>query len=124
MSLTAYRRITQLTFILIVFLIPVLNIFRYDSDLKELIFFGQVWSLGLKQGFLSDHTAIGAFQVAVQFFLRAILPWLLFLALFPLLGYLTGRFFCGWLCPEGALFELAVTLLCKSSAGEACMRGK
>ena len=31
----------------------------------------------------------------------------MFLAIFPLLGYLTGRFFCGWLCPEGAFFELA-----------------
>jgi polyferredoxin len=49
----------------------------------------------------------------VQFFLKAILPWLLFLALFPLLGYLTGRFFCGWLCPEGALFELSDFLTLK-----------
>lgn len=107
MSITSYRRITQFSFILLIFLIPVLDIFRYDSDLQELIIFGHVWSLGLKQGFYAEHTVWGALQVAVQFFLRAVLPWLLFLALFPLLGYLTGRFFCGWLCPEGALFELA-----------------
>ncbi len=107
MSITFYRRTTQLSFILLIFLIPVLDIFRYDSDLKELIIFGHVWSLGLKQGFYADSTALGALHVALQFFLRAILPWLLFLALFPLLGYFTGRFFCGWLCPEGALFELS-----------------
>jgi polyferredoxin len=49
----------------------------------------------------------------LQFFLKAILPWLVFLAIFPLLGWLTGRFFCGWLCPEGTLFELADFLTLK-----------
>jgi len=36
-----------------------------------------------------------------------------FLAIFPLLGYLTGRLFCGWACPEGALFELSDHLTLK-----------
>ncbi len=107
MNLTAYRRITQVSFILFIFLMPVFNIFRYDTATHELILFGNVWSLGLKQGFYADQSAIGALHIALQFFLKAILPWLVFLALFPLLGYFTGRFFCGWLCPEGALFELS-----------------
>jgi polyferredoxin len=34
------------------------------------------------------------------------LPWLFILSIFPLLGFVGGRLFCGWLCPEGALFEL------------------
>lgn len=113
MSIKAVRRTTQAFFILFVFLMPVLNIFRYDTETHELIVFGAVWGLGLGPGFYTDHSALGAFHIALQFFLRAILPWLLVLALFPLLGFLTGRFFCGWLCPEGALFEFADFLTLK-----------
>lgn len=106
-NLNTYRRFTQIAFILLIFLMPVLDILRYDSAAKELIVFGQVWSLGLKQGFYADHSVSGAAHVALHFLLRAILPWVLILSIFPLLGYFTGRFFCGWLCPEGALFEWA-----------------
>jgi len=52
-------------------------------------------------------------HVALQFFLKAILPWIVFLAIFPLPGFLTGRLFCGWFCPEGTLFELADNLTLK-----------
>jgi ferredoxin-type protein NapH len=113
MSITFYRRITQVSFILLIFLMPVLNIFRFDTATQEFFLFGKVWSLGLQQGFTADQSASGALHIALQFFLKAILPWLVFLSLFPLLGYLTGRFFCGWLCPEGALFELSDFLTLK-----------
>ncbi len=113
MKLTAYRRITQVSFILFIYLIPVLNIFRYDTATHDLIVFGNSWSLGLDQGFIADQSVAGAFHIAVRFFLKAILPWLLVLSVFPLLGFLTGRFFCGWLCPEGALFEFADFLTLK-----------
>ena len=113
MKITFYRRITQIAFILLIFLMPVLDIFRYDTATKELIVFGQVWSLGLKEAFYSDHSLRTAGHVALQFFLKAILPWLVVLAIFPLLGFLSGRFFCGWFCPEGTLFELADHLTLK-----------
>jgi polyferredoxin len=113
MSMTAWRRITQISFILLVFLMPVLDIFRYDTATKELIIFGQVWSLGLRDAFYVDHTLRGAGHIALQFFLKAILPWVVVLAVFPILGVLTGRFFCGWFCPEGTLFELADYLTLK-----------
>lgn len=106
MKMTIFRRFTQLSFILLLFLIPVLDIFRFDTETRELIVFGHIWTLGLKSGFYNDLSAAGSLHIALQFFLKAILPWLSFLALFPLLGLVTGHFFCGWLCPEGALFEL------------------
>lgn len=104
-NLTTLRRITQISFILLIFLMPVLDIFRYDTASHELIVFGKVWSLGLKEGFLADRSLGGSGHIALQIFLKAILPWLFILSIFPLLGYFTGRFFCGWLCPEGAMFE-------------------
>jgi len=104
-ALTTYRRITQVLFIMIIFLVPVLNISRYDTATHELIIFGNVWSLGLREGFFADHSMRGSLHILVQFLLKALLPWIIILSIFPLLGYFTGRFFCGWLCPKGALFE-------------------
>lgn len=107
MHLGVYRRIAQVSFLILICLLPVLDILRYDSASRELIVFGHIWSLGLRQGFFSDRSVAAASHVALQFFLKAILPWLFVLSVFPLLGFFTGRFFCGWLCPEGTLFEYA-----------------
>ncbi|MBI4837633.1 MAG: 4Fe-4S binding protein [Nitrospirae bacterium] len=112
-NLHIYRRTTQVFFILLIFSIPVLDILRYDTATRELIVFGQAWSIGLRPDFFIEHDISGATHVALQFFLKAILPWLFILSTFPLLGYFTGRFFCGWMCPEGAFFELADFLTLK-----------
>ncbi len=113
MRITVLRRVTQAAFILLIFLMPVLNILRFDSATRELIIFGHVWGLGLKEGFYADRSTAASLGVALQFLIRAILPWIFVLAIFPLFGLLSGRFFCGWLCPEGALFELADFLTSK-----------
>lgn len=113
-SLHIARRLTQIGFLLFIFLMPVFDILRYDTATKELYLFGEVWSLGLKDGILLDQSIGGAAHVAVQFFLKAILPWIILLSIFPVLGLMLGRFFCGWMCPEGALFELADFLTFKT----------
>jgi polyferredoxin len=100
------RRTTQILFLLLIALIPALDIFRFDSDLRSLIVLGNEWDLGLKEGFHLIQSTENAAHVTWRFFLKAILPWLAILAVFPIAGALTGRFFCGWFCPEGTLFEL------------------
>lgn len=106
-GMRAKRRAAQLAFMLVIALLPVFDILRYDAAAKELYLLGGVWELGLKEGFYLDRSAGGAAHVALRFFLKAILPWVAVLSIFPLLGTLFGRFFCGWLCPEGTFFEYA-----------------
>jgi len=106
------RRLTQIAFILLIFLAPVLNILRYDSATKELYVLGSVWSLGIKE-LIAGASPSGATQITLIILLKAIIPWLIVLSIFPLLGLFLGRSFCGWLCPEGTLFELADLLTLK-----------
>ncbi len=100
------RRLFQILFILFIVLVPVLDILRFDVDTRSLIVFGNEWNLGLPEGFYIDRSFENVSHIVWQFFLKAILPWLGILAVFPILGVITGRFFCGWFCPEGAIFEL------------------
>lgn len=118
------RRTTQMAFMLFFFLMPVFDVLRYDSQAKELILLGRAWSLGLREGFYLDHSLSGAAHVALHFFLSAVLPWILVLSIFPLIGLLLGRSFCGWLCPEGALFEFADFLSLKILGRRSLYGGK
>ncbi len=112
-NLHILRRLTQLTFICLLLLAPSLDLLRYDVAANDLYIFGQVWELGLGSEFYADPTAFGSGYVAIRILLKAILPWVIVLSIFPLLGVLLGRTFCGWACPEGALFELADSITLK-----------
>lgn len=105
--LALYRRIVQFLFIALLLCAPVLDILRFDVAAKELYLFGFVWDLGLGAQFYERPDQFGPGYVAVRFFLKAVLPWIVVLSVFPLLGFFLGRAFCGWGCPEGALFEFA-----------------
>jgi polyferredoxin len=111
--LTFYRRAVQVLFVGLLLTAPVFDMLRYDVAAKELYVLGQVWDLGLGDEFYSNPGDFGSGYVAIRFFMRAVLPWLLVLSVFPLLGFLLGRTFCGWACPEGAVFEIADFLTLK-----------
>lgn len=106
-NIRLYRRLTQAGFLLLILFMPAFDILRYDAASSTLYIFGNVWGLGLRQGFYADQTMGGAGYVAFNFLTHAILPWVIVLAVFPLMGLMFGRFFCGWMCPEGMLFEIA-----------------
>ena len=108
--LTLYRRIVQIFFIALLLAAPALDILRFDVAAKDLYVLGQVWDLGLGDEFYAHPGDFGPGYVAVRFFLKAVLPWLLVLSVFPLLGFFLGRTFCGWSCPEGALLSLQTLL--------------
>jgi len=111
--LAVYRRAVQILFVALLLAAPVFDILRYDVAAKDLYVLGHVWDLGLGDDFYAHPGDFGPGYVAVRFFLKAVLPWLLVLSVFPLLGLFLGRTFCGWACPEGALFEFADFLTLK-----------
>jgi polyferredoxin len=100
MNFQTARRTTQIITLVILCIIPIFDIFRFDVNNSELYLFRQLWSFAPKGDYVS-----GAGGNAVNFVFKAVLPaWFLLLSV-PLWGALIGRLACGWFCPMGAMLE-------------------
>ena len=87
---------------------PLLDIFRFDSELGHFIIFGQAWTINV-QSILSGTSA----DAALQIFLRVLLPGMAFVGISGLLIWKFGRIYCGWLCPHFSVVEMFNALMLK-----------
>lgn len=106
------RRVLQIGFFALFLLAPALDLLRFDLHEAQLWFLGQRWTLGI-DAFRAGE--ISANQMAMNIFLRAIVPGVLFVAAFLTVAYRWGRLYCGWLCPHFSLVELLNRLLARAS---------
>ncbi len=100
MTFQTARRTTQILSFVLLFAIPIFDIFRFDVNNLELYLFRQLWSFAPRGDYIS-----GAGGDAVSFVFKAVLPaWFLLLTV-PLWGLVLGRLACGWACPMGMMLE-------------------
>jgi len=98
MRLTPLRRTVQICLLLLLFVVPLLN--QQDISLVN----GTLYSFAIGPLWITDP-AIG---LQTLFTTRALDLTLLLSLLLPVaLALACGRVFCGWLCPQNALSELA-----------------
>lgn len=112
------RGFTQGVVLVFALLMPVFDILRFDISARELYLFGQAWSFAPQGDFLS-----GAGGNPTNFLFKGIFPLIAIFLSLPVLGAVLGRFFCGWLCPVGTIYEGA-DFLKKNLAGfKRCWKG-
>jgi len=87
------RRTTQLLFLLLLVLAPVLGLFRIDI--------------------LTGAFVIGSYQIWFSDFAIVIGLWVFIASLLVITYSWVGAAFCGWLCPQGFLSELGTNLMRK-----------
>lgn len=94
------RGFTQGSVLIAALLIPVFDIIRFDIVARELYLFGQVWSFAPQWDFMS-----GAVGNPANFLFKGVFPLIAIFLSLPVLGAVLGRFFCGWFCPVGTIYE-------------------
>lgn len=98
MKITIPRRITQASVLLLMFLIPILN-------LKGITFItGSLYSLAIGPLWITDplsglQTIMASLSLDVVLLLSMLIP--------VALAFVFGRVFCGWMCPQNTISELA-----------------
>lgn len=90
-SLHLWRRISQISFLLLLVFAPVLGLFRIDI--------------------LTGAFVIGNYQVWFSDFAIVIGLWIFAASALVLTYSYFGAVFCGWLCPQGFLSELGTNLM-------------
>ena len=106
------RRIFQTGFFLLFIFAPVFDLFRFDLNLGNFIFFHQNWTLGLEELMTGKGNAVDA---ALNIIIRAFLPLLALVSLFGWTAWKYGRLYCGWLCPHFSVVEMVNSLMRKAS---------
>ena len=102
MTLQRKRFLFQAGFFLLFVLAPVLDIFRFDLNLKHFIFFRHAWTLGLDPLLAGE---IGPGQAALNIVLRGFVPLALLVGGFIWVSWKYGRLYCGWMCPHFSVVE-------------------
>lgn len=82
-----FRRITQILSLLLIFIVPVFDLFRFDIKVGEFIILGNHYTLDTYSGICLS------------------LGFIVILSLLIALSYSKGRVFCGWSCPYGSTIE-------------------
>lgn len=101
MRLPTLRRISQLSVFLIMFIIPIVNLYEIYAIT------GTFYAINIGGLGIADPSAI----LQSMFSVGQLTPSLLFAALFPLLlALLLGRVWCGWMCPYLLISDITFTI--------------
>ncbi|MBF0473979.1 MAG: 4Fe-4S binding protein [Nitrospirae bacterium] len=106
------RILSQFLVLSIVLMLPIFNVLRFDINTTELYLLGQAWSFSTSGGgYISGSSTLNHGNSSLNFLIKGVLPWFLFLLSFPIWGAILGRFFCGWLCPVSTIMEWGDALI-------------
>lgn len=102
------RLLTRASFFALFLLAPPLDLFRFDLTQGHAILLGAPWVIGIDDFIAGTHSKG---QIALNLFLRLLLPLMGAAVLFIAVAYRWGRVYCGWLCPYFSVVETLNALM-------------